>query len=243
VVGRVKYKGFFVRSDALKEIERLEEKGLDTCLQGAVAYSTLGWLGDPVYSTMAELGQIMLIATVIHELVHTTIFIKDYTEFNEQLATFVAEKGTMLFVDEYYGSNSSESHEARDVFHDEAVVAMFIEDIYQRLQRLYRQDFSVWEKLGRRRQIFEWATNTVPEVMARLRTETVSDLTAIEWNNAVVLAWRRYHNPPDGVLSRVYRSAGNDLAVFLSVMQEIPHGIDPWDYLEDWLQQGVSRGG
>src|SRR5262245_50859214 len=48
LVGRVPYKGFFDQARAEREAQELADEGLDTCLVPVVAYSTLGWMADPL---------------------------------------------------------------------------------------------------------------------------------------------------------------------------------------------------
>ncbi|MBU6429549.1 MAG: aminopeptidase, partial [Cyanobacteria bacterium REEB65] len=52
LVGAVPYKGFFDKSEAEAERDRLERRGLDTYLRGVEAFSLLGIVRDPLYSTM-----------------------------------------------------------------------------------------------------------------------------------------------------------------------------------------------
>ena len=97
IIGSVPYKGFFDKEDAL-ELERdLQEKGFDTWLFAAPAYSTLGWFKDPVTTPMLKRGYYSLVATLIHEMVHTTLYVEGEGDFNEQLASFVEDKGTMEY--------------------------------------------------------------------------------------------------------------------------------------------------
>ncbi len=54
IIGKVTYKGFFTKEAVLKEKRFLERKGIDTFIQRAGAYSTLGWLKDPIFSSMMD---------------------------------------------------------------------------------------------------------------------------------------------------------------------------------------------
>ena len=86
LVGKMSYKGFFSLREAQKEREKLEEADFDTCLRRASAYSTLGWFKDPIFSSMLDQKRAVITQIVIHELTHTTLFIKDHLDFNEQIA-------------------------------------------------------------------------------------------------------------------------------------------------------------
>src|SRR4030042_6146319 len=54
IVGKVTYKSFFRADEALKEKDLLDRKGYDTFLQQAAAYRPLGWLKDPIFSSLLE---------------------------------------------------------------------------------------------------------------------------------------------------------------------------------------------
>jgi len=97
IVGHVPYKGFFERGRAEAEATRLRARGLDVCVLAIPAYSTLGWLADPVTDPMLHYGDHYLVETVIHELVHATVFFPDAADFNEGIASFIGQEGAVRF--------------------------------------------------------------------------------------------------------------------------------------------------
>ena len=97
LVGHVPYKGFFSEKGALDEAKKFDSS-YDTFVRGVTAYSTLGWFDDPILSPMMRYEDHDLVELIIHETVHATIFIKNQVDFNEQLATFIAQEGTKLFI-------------------------------------------------------------------------------------------------------------------------------------------------
>ena len=127
IVGRMSYKGFFSLQGAQKERKKLEEAGFDTCFQRARAYSTLGWFKDPIFSSMLDLNKAFIAQIVIHELTHTTLFIKDHLDFNEQMATFVGNQGTINFFSERYGKDSPDYLGACNIMDDDLIFGKFID--------------------------------------------------------------------------------------------------------------------
>ena len=87
----------------------MEEQNLDVSLAGVSAYSTLDWLNkpwlpnyfsDPVLSTFLLKHDAELIATLIHEMAHQIVYVKNDTTFNESFATFVEQEGLLQFLTE-----------------------------------------------------------------------------------------------------------------------------------------------
>ncbi len=108
IVGEFAYKGHFEKEIALKEIEALKSEGLDVRLAEVSAWSTLGYLSDPILSSMLQRNEGSLAALIIHELTHGTLFVKNNLEFNENLADFIGDQGALLFLKTKYGESSKE---------------------------------------------------------------------------------------------------------------------------------------
>lgn len=92
-IGSAKYRGFFSEKDAGHYADTLRKKGYDVYVEGVEAYSTLGWFADPVLNTFAHHDHRDLAEIIFHELTHQRLFIGGDTDFDEALATAVAEEG------------------------------------------------------------------------------------------------------------------------------------------------------
>lgn len=108
IVGTFSYKGHFEKAIADAELSKLKKQGFDTQLNEVSAWSTLGYLKDPILSSMLEKSEGRLAALIIHELTHGTLFVKNNLEFNENLADFVGDYGAIRFLTSKYGKNSKE---------------------------------------------------------------------------------------------------------------------------------------
>jgi len=97
IIGSAPYKGYFDEESARREADRLREEGLDVCLHAIPAYSTLGWFDDPLTTPMLDGSPGRLVETVLHELVHATVFVKSQPDFNEGAASFVGQEASVLF--------------------------------------------------------------------------------------------------------------------------------------------------
>ncbi|WP_337040502.1 aminopeptidase [Emticicia sp. 17c] len=108
IVGTFSYKGYFEKELADKEINELKKAGFDTQLNEVSAWSTLGYLKDPILSSMLGYSDGRLAALIIHELTHGTLFVKNNLEFNENLADFIGDYGAIRFLAYKYGRNSEQ---------------------------------------------------------------------------------------------------------------------------------------
>jgi predicted aminopeptidase len=108
LLGTVSYKGFFNLEKARKEYESLILAGYDVDMYSPSGWSTLGWFQDPILSNMLQRSNGTLINLIIHELSHGTIYVKNNVNFNENLANFVADKGTEEFIKDRFGVHSKQ---------------------------------------------------------------------------------------------------------------------------------------
>lgn len=108
ILGRFTYKGHFKKSRAVKDYNELIENGFDAEINVVNAWSTLGWFKDPVMSSMLEKSPGQLARVLIHELTHGTLYVKNDIQFNENLASFVGDRGAAKFLEWKYGMNSKE---------------------------------------------------------------------------------------------------------------------------------------
>ncbi|TAF24722.1 MAG: aminopeptidase [Runella slithyformis] len=106
VIGKFAYKGFFDTTRAQTEQKMLIAAGFDTQIGEVSAWSTLGFLKDPVLSSMLYRGEGSLANLIMHEMTHGTLFVKDNLELNENLANFVGDYGATRFMQNRHGANS-----------------------------------------------------------------------------------------------------------------------------------------
>jgi predicted aminopeptidase len=107
-IGKFTYKGFFDSTTAIKEQISWKSKGYDTEMGQGIAYSTLGWLPEPILSNMLYYPDGKLASLIIHEMTHGTIFVKSDHETSENLANFIGDYGAKRFLKYKYGSDSKQ---------------------------------------------------------------------------------------------------------------------------------------
>ena len=108
IIGTVPYKGFFNKQKAINLKKELESEGYDVIIRNPGGWSTLGWFTDPILSKMLNRSEGDLANLIIHEMSHSTIFVKDSINFNENLATFIGDRGTEKFLIHKFGIHSKE---------------------------------------------------------------------------------------------------------------------------------------
>ena len=210
ITGKVTYKSFFTKEDVLKEKRFLETKGYDTFIQKAGAYSTLGWLKDPIFSSMLQWDEATLANLILHEMTHATIYFKGQTDFNEQMATFIGNQGAIDFLREKYGKGSQEVVEAIHCQEDDLLFSQWIDQACQQLSHFYLREISRDEKLRGREEFFQRLKEEFREKMASFKTEGYKNFEKVDINNAVLLAYRRYIHRLEN-FQALYEQLGRDI--------------------------------
>src|SRR5687768_15314237 len=140
VVGRVPYKGHFDFDDAYAEARELEADGCDAYVRPSAAFSTLGWFNDPVLNTVLRYGDVSLASTVVHEILHNSIFIPGQVGFNESFANFVGDRGGAMFFCEREGAAHEYCQLANKMWSDNVIFGTALTDLVTRLERIYKRD-------------------------------------------------------------------------------------------------------
>ena len=239
ITGKVTYKSFFTKEGVLKEKRFLEGKGYDTFVQQAGAYSTLGWLKDPIFSSMLQWGEATLANLILHEMTHASIYFKGQTDFNEQLATFVGNQGAIGFLIEKYGKESKEVVEAIRNQEDDLLFSRWIDQACQQLLNFYSKEISRDEKIKGRKEIFCSLKGEFRKIS--FKTDGYKNFEKLDINNAVLLAYRRYIHRLEN-FQAFYAYFENDLRRVMDFFKEIrTSGEEPSSYLERWMKEkGIS---
>lgn len=221
IIGRVPYKGYFKKELALREAKTLQEQGYDTYVRGVRAYSTLGYFNDPILSTMLGYHEFSLINTIIHELVHRTVWLKGSVSFNESFANFVANKGVKSYLTHRDGENAPSYQLYQNVQADRQVFRAYMLDIVSQLDALYREPISREAKLQRRQAIFEAARTNYPSVFPKMKTKSYQRyFEGRQLNNAVLLSFRRYHQDTS-FFENALEQNGGDLRRMIVAFKEL----------------------
>lgn len=240
ILGNFPYKGFFSLDRAKRERQALEQKGYDTHLAGATAFSALGWFADPIYSSMLRMEEADLAYTIFHEMVHTTVFFPNQVEFNEQLATLVGWQAAADFFQENYPRDSPNAQRVREALQAERALTGLLEKTRARLVDLYATDLNLKQKIEKREEIFRHAREQVRLLAQEHPGGRLDSLSEMEWNNASFLALWRYRYDVGPLDSMLFSLGGNLRALIRTVRSWKDQGLDPVVTLERELR---ARGG
>lgn len=227
ILGAVPYKGFFDRARARREYERLRGLGLDAVMRPVSAYSTLGYLADPVLSTMTAYPVDELAELILHELTHGTVYARDQAEYNESLATFVGRAGALEFLADRYGADSPELHRAQGRLRDEERFQRFMGGLVSRLDSLYQAGLPRDTVLVQRVEIFAAAQRELATVSPGFEVVDYGWFGRAEVNNAWLASFRTYHRELDR-FAAVQARRGGDLAAAIPVFKVCAGESDPW---------------
>lgn len=240
-IGKAPYKGFYKEELAKEEAEEMKKKDLDVYVRGVPAFSTLGKLNDPLLSSMLNYSDYDLVNTIIHELVHTTLFIKDNIDFNERLAVFVANKGTEIFYLEKEGPQSKTLQQTQSENEDDAVFSQFITKELDQLKKWYEefdhtQKISSEEKEELRQKRFQQIKQNFKDQLAqKLKTKSYNNFPLRTMNNATLGNYNTYMKDLS-VFEKVYVKNGSNIPAFLKKCQELNEARDPEAELKRWAE-------
>jgi predicted aminopeptidase len=213
LVGEVPYLGFFDPADADAFEQYLKKRGLDTHRGQAAAYSTLGWFSDPVFSSQLNYSKAYLAGLVIHEMVHSTVWVKGHPEFNEGLASFIEEKGRQQYFSEMEGEESPTVERLSLFREEEQRLNALLDETSAELKDLYQSSSPDSEKRIRKGQILAALKERLRRAQG-FRLINTAKLADEEWNNARFAA-RSVYKADWPVFEREFDICKHDLPCFI----------------------------
>ncbi len=184
IVGRVPYRGYFRPQSARDLAASLDSEGYDTYVRRALAFSTLGYFDDPLLSNLLEREPADLVETIIHEVLHSTIYIPGHAAFNESFANFVGHRGAI----EFFAMRAEPESSARALarWDDALQFARLLTEILNDLEAAYEGGVSERQ----RSDLFDAAQQKYRD--GSWQTNDYGRFAEIPLNNAVLLARRVY---------------------------------------------------
>jgi predicted aminopeptidase len=227
IIGEFSYKGFFDYEKALEEKALLDEAGYDTGIRTVSAWSTLGILDDPLMSGLLFRSEGELANTIVHELTHATLFVRDDLRFNENLASFVGNRGAEAFLKHKYGTDAAEYNYYINYLYDRRLFAEHMLAGVDRLDSLYQsftEDIDVEEKERLKQQEIGAILQEAKELdfkNQRYRAFLDSLLEAENLpNNTFFKSYVRYQADLDTLEKEFEEDYGEDIKSYLAYLKQ-----------------------
>jgi predicted aminopeptidase len=223
IVGAVPYKGFFDEKRANDLKQELEKEGWDVVVRNPGGWSTLGWFTDPILSKMLSRSEGDLANLIIHEMSHATIFVKDSVDFNENLATFIGDRGTEKFLIYKYGEHSKEY---TTYMEEDKDYLKFVDHMLRgakALDSLYNSMDSadpVGKKLDLKEQVIQRIISTLDTLSLTLTSTPSKRFRSELPNNAYFMNFRQYQSKQDTFADEWKAKFDSDLRAYISYLSD-----------------------
>ncbi len=236
VVGVVPYLGFFDETLATQQETNLIDQGFDTFTYEVDAYSTLSFLPNPVRSTLLNRDDVSIVDTVIHELLHNTVYRPNDTDFNESLATFVGRTGAVEYIRDRFPENTAAIDYAITRNEDNDRYVNFILNFQNDLIEYYATNTPSEDRIANRESMFQSARDDFATDVQPLmhHPEDYNWVKNLPTNNAWILVNFRYNLDLD-LFADVYNTTGNDWSTAITLYQSAARTTDPKSFLRNHI--------
>lgn len=242
IVGAVPYKGYFDVRDAKRAAADLERDGFDSYLRPSSAFSTLGYLDDPLLSTTLGEDSVSLVNTVIHELTHNTFYAPGQAVFNESFANFVGTRGAEWFF--AVRGDSARVAESREDWARQKMLGRFWSGVYRSVDSAFRaHPDSRDERLRAREIVFAAArAQFAREVEPAFPGYDPRHPVQLHLDNASLMARRIYRTGLDD-FDAVYERAGERLPVAVRQIIALARSrpSDPYAAVHEYVSSGSAE--
>lgn len=224
VIGAVTYKGFFSQEAAKEEETSLIKEGYETKIRIVNAWSTLGWFRDPIMSSMLEDSEGDIANVIIHELSHGTIFIKNDVEYSENLANFIGDQGSYLYLKTKYGEDSELYRSFYQSNEDYVNFAGHFVQGAKRLDSLYTAMESarlpLSERAVKKEILIRDIVNGLDEIAFYYPDRYKKVFRETLPNNAFFIVYLQYNNQQDEFRKEFEEVAGGNLRRYIEYLRE-----------------------
>lgn len=218
LAGCVTYRGYFSEQDAKTYAARLAAEGFDVDVGGVQAFSTLGWLADPVLNTFINLPEPDLAGLLFHELAHQVVYVKDDTTFNESFATTVEREGVRRWLEAQGRGNETTAYFAAQQREQEVVE--LLESTRSELAALYASARPEAQKLEGKNRILAETRQRYHRLAEAWGQSFYAGWFDHGLNNARLASWSAYHQQVPAFEALLAREGG-DLRPFYEQVRRL----------------------
>ena len=235
VLGEFPYLGFFSKNSAIEFVKEKEELGFQTYMRAVYAYSTLNHplmpFDDNILSSFFFYQNEDLVELIFHELSHTIIFVKDNISFNENLASFIAERLRI----KYYGLGKKKEHRLLFEREQNKKLTEYISEQVMKLKKLYTNASGDDYEGILNRFTNDRFLPSVKEYCKEIGLENCWPLTGT-WNNARFAALGTYSDKQSEI-QKIFKKSGLSLKDFVKKMVLIENEYDGEGKFLQYLEQ------
>lgn len=225
-VGELPYKGFFSEDEAKAEALTFSQQSYDTYVRGVTAYSTLGWFEDPILNTMIPYSDHHLVNLIIHETVHSTLYIKSQADFNEQLATFIGNLGTQSYYQQLEGENSPTLQIIEKESQDDELFSHFLTTETDLLSEWYQKNSPHITREEKQKRLDAIITKFNTQVQPLMKTTSYNYFGQQSLNNAQLLSIKTYFYDLTK-FKKAFAKMNNDFHRFIEFCKTLEKDPDP----------------
>ncbi|MBN1412284.1 MAG: aminopeptidase [Spirochaetales bacterium] len=235
-MGDMPYMGFFKKEDAVAEVNRLKNEGYDVFAREVDAFSTLGVFSDPIFSYMKDYSLFSIASMLIHEQTHATLFLNQYVNFNENLASFTGDQGALIFIEDKYGAESEEYRKSVAEMEDFEVFTRLLKELYEELDVVYKSGITKEEKLKEKKRIIEdWKKSYKERFSENFKTQRYERIPEMPINNALLCTIMNYTDNSK-VFYDLYHTQGDDLIKTFAIIKDLAsQGTDPIPLMKEYI--------
>ncbi|MFK7872862.1 MAG: aminopeptidase [Oligoflexales bacterium] len=185
IVGSVPYVGYFDEKDRDRFASELIADGFDVYKSSASAFSSLGWIDEPIFSSMLERRRWALAQLLFHELTHRTLWVPGGVRFNESLASYVAKHLTEKWLIKWQMHDELQDYGLHQ--EDRRRYKMWARDFRETLHSLYETQ-KVFDAQKKAKVFQKWISDKKPKFKKY-------DFVGVKsWNNARLQAVSLYES-------------------------------------------------
>jgi hypothetical protein len=210
LVGSFPYLGWFDVGSAEAYAESIRLEGWDADVRGAAAYSTLGWFRDSVLSSMISDGKEALgelANVVLHESVHSTVYISGQSYFNESIASFIADHLTLDYLDQLGKGRILDKQAYVDRERHSKQTQQDLHRGYVELDELYHSSISDAEKITKKAEILD-------QLQKKLNVKKR------KMNNATLIQYKTYYSGSDD-FEKLYQACDRNWSKVLLALKSL----------------------
>lgn len=242
VIGSFSYLGFVERELLDHWKEQLASQGYDIYESDVSAYSTLGYLSDPLFSTYLEFSDKELVRLILHEMSHEKLYFKDDSSFSESLSSFIDGEAVKRW-NQKQGKPPARTPRKSLALKEYHRFYEAVENLRIGLEKIYGSEAADEKKLTQKAALIKEFRQELKNLQKEFRHYKGPEwmLSLPEINNAVLIQIKRYSGHTNDAFRVLLKEECKDDILCWFERLEALKPCEP-DERAEWLKGEVSWG-